>query len=137
MTGKRYFQISLLAPLIVPLCAPVLFYTGIGLLETLAAVLFFSLIYAGPAYLVFGLAVLFFTRNMSVSQIRRVSYFAPFIFIGILLLIAILAKLLWFQHAEFESIFPISVFILIFGYMYVGLVNLIYELSFKEEEDCI
>lgn len=124
MWEKRYFFGALLLPLVVPFC---LFLFGTT--NAVTAIFFSSLWFAGIPYLVFILLIMFFLKKHEVLQIRKVSYFAPIIFVPLQLTA-------WAVYLHYvgqldastfvKSALPLVTYDLIVGYFYVAIINFVY-----------
>ncbi len=137
LTARRYFQASLALPLVVPsVLGGAAFLTKIEAIDGFAIAFMFSLMLGGIPYLIFAFVVLFWSRHWSVSAIQRLSYLAPVLFVvttSVLSLVALffsasLREILWF-----DALF--AFFGLIFGYLYVFIINLLYEVFYGEQSD--
>jgi hypothetical protein len=137
LTERRYFQASLALPLVVPLfMGLVAFLSPSEVLDGFAAIFLFSLVLGGIPYLLFVVGILIWSRCQSVSAIRRLSYFAPLLYVMAtagLGLIALFFGASIQEVAGFVAIF--SVYALLFGYLYVFIVNFVYELCFGKRFD--
>jgi hypothetical protein len=133
VTPVSFFRIALLLPVALPLA---LLPFG---MNAVVGVLTLSLAFGGAQYLLFA-GVLFFLvgRVKDPGRIRRVSYFAPLLFIPV-------QATGWLIHGYIEKlsnpelvgiwelVLPFAAYIFLVGYAYVGLVNLLYLAIFKKE----
>jgi len=136
MKAKRYFQISLFLPLIVPsVCGLIVLVTGKwgsmmdgSLVYELMGVLWFSLLYGGGPYLVFLAGALIWSRHETVERIQGFTFVAPLIYALILGASVILFCLITVDADGMSDAFPFGLFGIVFGYLYVIPVNALYGL---------
>ncbi len=137
LSGTCYFQLSLTAPLVVPLF---FFLISVAMNEVfaLSTVLIISLAIGGGPYAIFAVAVLIWSRNRQPATLRKASYFAPLIFL-VWALCFLLSPLLLLTGAEAKEIFGIllifSAYTLVIGYFYVLLINAVYELFLSHRSE--
>lgn len=101
-----------------------------------AAIFLFSLVLGGIPYLLFVAGVLFWSPRQPVEAIRRLSYFAPVLFMlatAVLSLVAVFFGVSLREVGLFVAVF--SVYTLLFGYLYVFIVNFLYEILFGKPSD--
>ncbi len=137
LTERRFLQSSLVLPLAVPLIIGLIGQlTSSEVVDGVAAIFLFSLALGGLPYLLFIAAILFWSRNKPVRAIRRLSYFAPVLFVlatSVLSLAAIPFGVTLREIFMFIVIF--AVYSLLFGYLYVFIINYLYEVFFAEHTD--
>ena len=129
MTSKRYFQISLLLPIAVPLVS--LFFASPGPLRgwrVVLLLLFGSLLLGGIPYLLFAAGLLFWMRGKSAREVQRMTYVAPLLFIPVFVSCAVALAILELilsgtNKVEAGLVLLSCALILIFGYVYVLAVN--------------
>jgi hypothetical protein len=125
MSEKRYFAAMLFLPLLVPVS---IYVFGENLVT---GVLFLSLGFSGVPYIIFSILVLFWIRGRGITHIRRLSYVSPILFIPMQALY-LSARFAMDKAANTEltglggSIFVSAVYIMVIGYAYVLLVNVVY-----------
>jgi hypothetical protein len=123
---RMYFRIALLMPLVIPLAGMFpLQWMGQG---HLAALLIYQLTYGGIGYGVFLLCVLAWSTRQPASRLRKAAWLLPPLFIPFCLLSfhgtawLLGVKTDNLNWADFIGFIPhISLFCLVFGYAYVGL----------------
>ena len=137
LTERRFLQLSLVLPLAVPLAIGLMArLTSSEVVDVFAAIFLLSLAFGGLPYLLFVTAILFWSRNKSVRAIRRLSYFAPVLFAlatAALRLAAIPFGIALREIFLFVVIF--SVYALLFGYLYVFVINYLYEIFFGKRSN--
>jgi hypothetical protein len=137
MTERRYFQASLALPLVVPLVIGLgTFLTSSELIGGFAAIFIFSLVLGGIPYLVFVAGALLWSRSRPASAIRRLSYVAPLLFVIVTAVLSFMALFFGIPLREivmFVAVF--SVYALVFGYLYVFIVNFLYEVFLAKQSD--
>lgn len=105
--------------------------TSSEVVDGFAAIFLLSLALGGLPYLFFITAILFWSRNKSVRAIRRLSWFSPVLFV---LATAALSLAAIPFGATFREVFLFviifSVYALVFGYLYVFVINYLYEIFF-------
>lgn len=124
MSARTYFRLSLLLPLLLPVA--LLPFTD---LSGIVAILWMSLGFGGPAYILYGVIIFLWLGKISTSWgMRKLTYWAPIIFIPI-------QSVSWLIHFHLqkqsnpeltggiEGIPVFAVYILLLGYIYVGIVN--------------
>jgi hypothetical protein len=133
MSPIRFFRIALMLPIAVPLV-----FLPFGV-NAVSAILLFSLAFGGLQYLLFACLMFYFIgRLREAEEIQRLSYWAPVIFIPIQaggwLIFGYIERLsnpnlvgIW------DGLIVFPVYILIVGYVYVGLVNLTYGILNKND----
>jgi hypothetical protein len=141
MSVIRAYKLSLLLPIIVPiLLAPALFFIR-SLGESGATVLMtilFSLVYGGIPYLILVGILLFWMRGKDEKQIRRALLLSPLLMLVIFqvyagLWIAFLSEATPKINQFMGSLIILSPFVLLFGYIYVGIAFGIIELWKKRK----
>lgn len=131
MTPVRFFRVALLLPVAIPLAVlPFGMSAVVGLLAL-------SLAFGGAQYILFS-GVLFFWvgRVKDPDRIRRMSYVAPLLFIPVQA-----AGWVLYGYVErlsnpelvgiWEPLIAFAAYILIVGYAYVGVINLLYAVIFR------
>jgi hypothetical protein len=126
MSPIRFFRIALLLPIAVPL---LLLPFG---LNAVLGVLILSLTFGGLQYLLFAGIMYYWIGSLKeAALIQRSSYWAPVLFIPI-------QAGGWLMYGYYErlsnpnlvgiwdGVLVFSIYIIILGYVYVGLVNLAY-----------
>lgn len=131
MTSKRLFQYSLVLPLIPPLLVLPLWFVRESINENSAGafvliVIAYSGIVGGIPYLILAAALLIWMRNKDLVLIRRVLLISPVLMLPIFSVCLGIYTMFFERHPSlneysFGLIF-FSVFIVLFGYTYVGLV---------------
>ena len=144
MRAIRYFRLSFLLPLLLPLLAAPFVRMGHGWLAGVAVFLWASLLIGGIPYIFFMAGVFYWMRNKDYRTVQRMTFIAPFIFgfvfvFGAVFILAPLQLLTLGQvRVEGSGVGLIFIFILIFGYFYVILTNagfyLLKHLGFIVEE---
>lgn len=129
LTGRRYFLASLALPLVVPLIVASLAYvTSSELAAGFAVVFMFSLILGGIPYLIFIVGVLLWSRTRSLEAIRKLSYIAPLLFVIVAAVLSPVPLLFGASMREVSAFLALfSLYALLFGYLYVLIVNALYE----------
>lgn len=129
LTGRSYFLASLALPLVAPLIVASLTYmTSNEVVAGFAAIFMFSLMLGGIPYSVFVAGVLLWSRRQSLSAIRKLSYVAPFLFVIVTAALSPVALIFGIPVREvFAFIALFSLYALVFGYLYVFMVNALYE----------
>lgn len=129
LTSRRYFLASLALPLVAPLvAASLVFVTASELAAGFAAIFLFSLLIGGVPYLIFVAGVLLWSRGRSDSAIRKLSFIAPLLFVLVTAAISPVALLFGLPLREIPVfIAAFAFYALIFGYLYVFIVNSVYE----------
>ena len=137
LTDRRYFQATLVLPLAVPLImGAVALLTSSELIDGFSTIFLFSLVLGGIPYLLFAAAILFWSRRQSVSDIRRLSYFAPFLFVLATAGLSLIALFFGTSPQEVTGfVMLFSAYALLFGYLYVFIVNFLYEVLFGRHSD--
>ena len=137
LTERRYLLASLLIPLILPLLLGLAAkLTGNELLTGFAAIFLLSLAFGGIPYLIFGAGVLIWSRDRSTDRVRRISYWSPLLFLLGLSVLDFFFLILGGDLHEFLGFLLLSsVYVLLFGYLYVFLVNFGFEMLFGKESD--
>lgn len=139
MTLKRWYQLCLFLPLVLPLLFGVTCWVLTGhffgaitpprpeplmafstlplmLLSTITLWLMMGFIFGGIQYLIFVLLLLWFSRDKDVVFIGRLSFFMPLLFIPFCALGLFLAE-------PRGSAFSLAFFAIPYGYFYVGVVH--------------
>ena len=133
--GKIYFLVSLILPIIVPLAIlPFAFNNAITALFT------FSLWFGGVPYLILSIGVIIWAKNKNETQLRKLSYVLPILFVLVMgmvyLLFILYAQGLNFNSKEFVQIFAVFAgYGIAIGYFYVIVVNIIYEFLLSKHEE--
>jgi hypothetical protein len=137
LTKRRYLLASLLTPLILPLLLGLAAkMTGNELLSVFAAIFLLSLALGGIPYLIFGVAILIWSRGRSIDEVRRISYWSPLLFLlGLSVLDLFYLMFSGDLHEFLGFLLLSSVYVPLFGYLYVFLVNFGFEMLFGEEPD--
>ena len=127
MKGKRYFQVSLLLPLIVPLIVLLFFkpsfaYGGVTMILT------FSLYLGGIPYVLFVIGLFFWMRRKDAREIQRMTFISPLLYAGFFVLCAVAFVpiqylLIGDVRIEANVVLLCCVVILVLGYSYVLVVN--------------
>ncbi len=126
MTPVRFYRIALLIPLLLPLTL---------LPFEIGAVFFMALAFGGVQYIVFAAALfIVIGRLKSTEKIQRLALWAPVLFVPVQVLgwvsFGYIERLANPDLAGVWEALPIFVvWVLVLGYMYVGLVALIFRLS--------
>ncbi|MBI5007435.1 MAG: hypothetical protein HZB95_10000 [Nitrosomonadales bacterium] len=126
MSPIRFFRIALILPIALPLV-----FLPFGM-NVASAVLLLSLVFGGIQYLLFACVMFFLIgRIKDEARIQKLSFCAPLLFIPI-------QGGGWLLYEYIDQLFnpdiiyswgeliPFAVYILIIGYVYVGLVNIVY-----------
>ena len=132
MSPITYYRLAL----IIPFAVPALVYL-FGSNSWLFGLLFFSVAFGGPAYLVFAILMFVWVGKSSThSEIQKLTLKAPLLFIPI-------QSISWLAYFYYEklsnpnltdgwgALLPFSFYILILGYAYVLIVNILYSLLYK------
>ncbi len=127
MKGKRYFQVSLFLPLIVPLIVLLLFEPSFAY-GRVVLILIFSLYLGGVPYLLFLIGLFFWMRRKDARDIQRMTFISPLLFAGFFVLCAVAVVPIQYLmigqvRIEADVVFQCSVVILVLGYSYVLVVN--------------
>src|SRR6267142_1989991 len=130
MIAKRYFQFSLLLPLILPAMVLLLFESSLRR-GSVVFILIFSLYLGGLPYLLFVIGLFFWMRGKDVRQIQRMTFIAPLLFAGFFVICVIAAIPIQFLmigevRIEAEVVLQCCVVILALGYAYVLVANVGY-----------
>lgn len=134
VTAKRYFQLSLIAPIVVP----ILFFPFHE--SALFALMLISLVFGGVPYVLFSLAVFVWSRDKTTEQLKHFSYFAPFIF-GLFLALFYFVYSLAFEQKDLNIRYLASLLGLFalygigMGYAYVLIVNLGYFIIYERKSE--
>ncbi|NOT48022.1 MAG: hypothetical protein HOP17_09795 [Acidobacteria bacterium] len=134
---KRFFQIAFFLPLILPLIPlvglpAVLDFQVNGAMAVIAFFLIASLILGGVPYLFFLIGVFTWMRGKDGQQVRQMTYIAPIIYAGVLIVCCTLVGVVGgiFQREPsalaggIVSGMFLSIFGLVTGYAYVAFWNL-------------
>ena len=130
MSERLYWRIAFAVPLVIPLV-----YLGRDWLRgwisdpsdpagLMSAVLFGSLLYAGPLYVLFFLGLLSFLRGKGVSAYRSSSWWAPLAFLALFL---VAFQGYWVASSKGSwldipgTLLGYVLLILVLGYTYVGM----------------
>ena len=137
LTERRFLQLSLVLPLAVPLAIGLMArLTSSEVVDVFAAIFLLSLAFGGLPYLLFVTAILFWSRNKSVRAIRRLSYFSPLLFVLATAALSLAAIPFGIALREiFLFIVIFSVYALLFGYLYVFVINYLYEIFFGKRSN--
>jgi hypothetical protein len=134
MTPVTYFRASLLLPIAAPLA---LLPFG---MNAVAAILLMSLGFGGIQYVIFA-AFLFWWigRLKTPRRIRRLSLIAPLCFVPVQaagwVIYGYLSTLSIPGPTGIWNVLPaFAVYTLVIGYVYVGIVNLLYAIFFRNHE---
>lgn len=129
LTGRRYFLASLALPVGVPVVVGALAaLTSSELMAGFAAIFLFSLVLGGIPYLFFAAGVILWSRKRSLAAIRRLSFIAPLLFVVLICTLSPLALPFGASIHEIAGfLLMFSFYALIFGYLYVFIVNCGYE----------
>jgi 4-amino-4-deoxy-L-arabinose transferase-like glycosyltransferase len=106
------------------------------LINGFTAIFLLSLMLGGVPYLLFVAGILFWSRRQPVEAIRRLSYFAPVIFMlatAVLSLVAVFFGVSLREIGLFIAAF--AIYTLLFGYLYVFIANFLYEILFDKPSD--
>ncbi len=131
MTSKRLFQYSLVLPLVPPLLVLPLWFVRESINENSAGafvliVIAYSGIVGGIPYLILAAALLIWMRNKDLVLIKRVLLISPALMLPIFSVCLGIYTVFFERHPSLnEYLFGLiffSVFIVLFGYTYVGLV---------------
>ncbi|WP_040500340.1 hypothetical protein [Ideonella sp. B508-1] len=127
MRTVAFFRIALAAPLVVPLLA-----LPLGS-EAVSAIIFLSLGFGGIQYVVFA-AVLFYAlgRLKTQERMEALAYAAPLLFLPFVatgwLIQSYIAQI---ENPDlvgiWEALLPIAAYSLLVGYVYVGIVMLVFK----------
>ncbi len=133
--GKVYFLASLLLPVIVPLSILPIAFNNL-----LTALLIFSLWFGGVPYLIMSFGVIIWAKNKNETQLRKLSYVLPLLFVLVMVIVYLLFILyvqgLDFNMTEFvQIIIAFAGYAVAIGYFYVIVVNIIYELVLSKNEE--
>gem|GEM_PF-6266808 len=110
--------------------------TSSEVVDVFAAIFLLSLAFGGLPYLLFVTAILFWSRNKSVRAIRRLSYFSPLLFVLATAALSLAAIPFGIALREiFLFIVIFSVYALLFGYLYVFVINYLYEIFFGKRSN--
>lgn len=135
---KRFLQVSLFSPLVAP---PLIIFIGSplvlglevsGLAALVGFVLIFSLILGGVPYLLFLVGLFAWMRNKETDQVRQMIHLSPLLFIPVLMACALIVGVIGaIAESNPSGLFAglglglfCSVFALILGYSYVGLIDI-------------
>lgn len=143
MRARRYFQLSFLLPIILPLPALLVARPGLRGWNSVILVLWGSLLIGGIPYLLFLAGLFYWIRDKDFKAIQRVTFIAPLLFIPVFVYCA--AAIIPLQilktgevRVEGSGVFTFCIFILIIGYFYVLLANagfyLLKAIGYIEEE---
>jgi heme/copper-type cytochrome/quinol oxidase subunit 3 len=130
MKPLTYFRACLLLPLLIPLIA-----LPFGTRNAPGAVLIFSVIAAGVPYLFFAVAMWFYlARQSQAASMPRSILFAPLLFLPVEAIVLTMWSV-YLHGARADTMIGVlvllpllSLYTLVVGYVYVGLVSLIYAL---------
>ena len=127
MGEKRFFQLSFLLPIVLPLLLIFVANPTFGLVSILTL----SLILGGVPYLLFITGLFFWMRNKNAKDIQRMTFVAPLLFIPVFLLSVLVflpIQLITTGTIDVNAgiVFICCVFIIILGYLYVLVVNGVY-----------
>jgi uncharacterized membrane protein len=127
MSAKRYFQLSLLLPLILPVIVLLLFEPSFAN-GGIVLILMFSLYFGALPYLLFVIGLLFWMRRKDVREIQRMTFIAPLVFTGffitcVITVIPIQLLMIGEVRIEADVVFQCCVVILTLGYAYVLVAN--------------
>lgn len=133
MKPTHFFRLALVLPMALPL---VLWPFG---MNTVAIALAFSLTFGGVQYLLFaGFLFWWIGRVQDTARIRQMSYVAPLLFIPV-------QAVGWIVHSYiqklsnpalsgiWEPLILFAAYILVIGYVYVGIVNVLYLVVFGKK----
>ena len=86
-------------------------------------------------YIIFGLVILLWSINKTEADLRKLSYFAPLIFLLLLLAVGFIFSFVTGEELEktVKIALLFSMYVIIIGYFYVIVVNLGYELFFSRD----
>jgi hypothetical protein len=132
MSPTTYYRAALLLPIIFP----ALVYLFFGE-SWLFGILVFSLVFGGPAYIIFAILMFIWVGKISsVNEIQNLTLKAPIIFIPL----QAVTWMLYFYYGKlsdpeltggWEALLPFAFYILVLGYVYVLIVNVCYALFKK------
>lgn len=127
MRPIAFFRVALAAPLVAPLLA--LLIGG----KTVSAILLLSLGFGGIQYVLFAGALFYVLgRLKTLAQMEVLAYFAPVIFVPVVaagwLIQGHIARI---QNPDlvgiWEALLPLTAYSLLVGYVYVGIVMLVFK----------
>ena len=132
MKPTTYFRLTLLFPIVLPL----LIYL-VDSKSWLFGVLFFSLAFGGPAYIIFAILMFIWFGKLSTStELRKLTLKGPILFIPI----QATTWIVYFYYGKLSNpeltggwsmLLPFAVYILILGYAYVLIADIGYSLFNK------
>ncbi len=132
MSLRRYYQLSLAVPIVLPVCAYVLFWSlwgkdGPRLLGSITMLLATSVSVGGLTYVLFAGVVLFALRRKSASDFHRYSLIAPVHYAVALAASCILSVLVEVGVGAMADALGAAIFLgvcaVLLGYVYVGLTH--------------
>lgn len=126
---------SLVLPIVIPVSL-----IPFGINNAISAILIFSLVFGVIPYLVMCVGIIVWARDKNERDMRRLSYFAPLLYIIVLaaslLVLTVLTSGAAFQAKEYLAVLALfSIYAVVVGYIYVLLINLVYELTLSKYED--
>lgn len=130
ISEKRYFAVTLILPLIVPLAILLVGNNAV------TSILFLSLWFGCIPYSIFALLLILWARRSNGFYVRKLSYISPVLFIPMqVLYLSVVFFIDRIYNAELTglggSILVSSLYILVIGYAYVLVVNFGYLVLIK------
>jgi hypothetical protein len=130
ISAKRYFQLSFIGPIILPLTLLPFGYSK-SFLGEMSQFLLFSMIFGGIPYVLMLGLLFFICRGRDGRQMQIITLITPLLFTGILVFCYLILAI-YHQEKSLKTIIPLipilAVVSVILGYVYVLIVNLIYYL---------
>jgi hypothetical protein len=129
MSARRYFQLSFLLPLVLPLLVRLLWSTGFRGWGSVILIIWGSLLIGGIPYVFFIGGLFFWMRNKDYKAIQRMTFIAPLLFalLFFCIVVFIIVPLQMLStgqvRAEGNALSGFCILILIVGYFYVLLTN--------------
>jgi hypothetical protein len=127
MTPRRYFQVSVLLPVLVQV--PIMLLLGrTSQFIALAYLLYYSTIIGGLPYLLFFIGVLVWTRGQDWRTIQRMTFISPVLFAAFFLVCAVVVITIQYfmlgkVRVEANELPGFCFVFLMIGYVYVLLIN--------------
>lgn len=131
MNSKRFFQYSLALPLIPPLLVLPLWFVRDSINENsplalVPIVIAYSGIVGGIPYFILAVGLLVWMRNKDLPSIKKALLAAPALMLPIFAACLAIYTIVFEKHPSFNEYFlgliVFSIFIILFGFVYVGLV---------------
>lgn len=131
ISARRYFQLSFLLPLILPLLALLVASPGFRGWNAVVLVLWGSLLIGGIPYVLFLAGLLYWARDKDAKAIQRVTFIAPLLLVPVFIYCAVAIIPLQILktgevRVEVSGVLTFCVFVLVVGYFYVLLANAVF-----------